>query len=662
MSKIKILNNSLKEQGTIQSVLSSSKTEVINSEKTLRFSAFLKGIKHLITGDNIAEVDDDYFDIIEYKKGQSNTGKMTVDVDCEHISYRLNDPDYNLEYFTWIGTPKFILGKILEGTGFVVGTVEFTEVLTYSAQEAKSRRQILMEFIALLGGEVDFNKFTVNILLQRGSSIPKDLLIDRNIEVLSKTYSKREKDSNGNPLVSYSCALIKPKEIALGDVVTIDYESLDINVELRVISITTDPYNKYLAAFEIGNFYPGLADDAYRIETSTLIKSKIYYGSRISPEHGFESIRSDKKARTVMNADTFAMQAGDGQGNWINKIYFDPATGKYIFDGELSVNVKEDLGSVATFYQTETPIDPDIGDIWYKPEVDYIINNLNIPLNELNIPIEDLVSTQSELKRWNGAEWKLIKDSEIVRNVANLTVRADEIGLRVESTEGNIGELQLTAISLTTRITDAEGNVSTLQQTSSSLTTRITDAEGNISTLEQTATSLTTRITDAEGNISIVTQTANSLTSRLTTAEGNISTVTQTANSLSSRLTTAEGNISTVTQTANSLTTRISDAEGNISTITQTTSGITAAVNNSKLTFDTTGLTIKNGGFKIMYGSSESLSIRSTGGISMSNGLECKNPSLGTVLLVEPGLMSVSILGTRVKWGFVSGIKCLIEY
>lgn len=349
MSKIKILNSALVEQGTIQSVLSSSKTEIINSDKILRFSAFLKGINSLINGDNIVEVDDDYFDIIEYKKGQSSDGKMTVDVDCEHISYRLNDPDYNLEYFTWIGTPAFILGKILEGTGFTVGTVDFTESLTYSAQEAKSRRLILMEFVALLGGEVDFNKFTINILSQRGSSVPKDLLQDRNIEVLSKIFSKREKDKDGNPLVGYECALIKPIAIALGDVVTIDYESLDINVQLRVVSLTTDPYNKYLAAFEIGNFYPGLADDAYRIETSTLAKGKIYYGARISPDNGFESIRSDKMARTVMNADTFAMQVGDGSGSsWTNKLYFDPTTGKYVFDGELSANIINALSVLIT--------------------------------------------------------------------------------------------------------------------------------------------------------------------------------------------------------------------------------------------------------------------------------------------------------------------------
>jgi hypothetical protein len=138
-------------------------------------------------------------------------------------------------------------------------------------------------------------------------------------------------------------------DIALGDVVDIDYASLDIDVELRIVSMTTNPYNKYEVSFEIGNFSSSLEDDAYSIETSTLTKSKYYYGARISPENGFESISSDNMARSVFNADTFAMQSGDGSGsNWTNKLYFDPDLGKYVFDGDLSATTIEALQSIIT--------------------------------------------------------------------------------------------------------------------------------------------------------------------------------------------------------------------------------------------------------------------------------------------------------------------------
>jgi hypothetical protein len=48
------------------------------------------------------------------------------------------------------------LTAILSGTGFTVGTVAFTGSHTYSAQEKKSRRAILVQFTEYLGGELLF--------------------------------------------------------------------------------------------------------------------------------------------------------------------------------------------------------------------------------------------------------------------------------------------------------------------------------------------------------------------------------------------------------------------------------------------------------------------------------------------------------------------------
>lgn len=341
MSRIKIRNSSLIEQGTIVDTVSCSRTEKINSDNVLAFTAPLTtALSALIVAGNVADLDDDYFDLAFYRKGQDSQGNLVANTEWEHVSYRLNDPDYDLEYFTQTGSPAAILGQILSGTGFTVGTVEPSAAVTYSAQEAKSRRAILMELVDLVSGEVEFNKFSVSIKNRRGSATPVSLTASRDVEIIEKSYNAREKDSSGNPLVTHTCSMIRPLTIALGDSVTLTYPSLDIDTELRVVSITTNPYNQYEASFEIGNFVPGLADDAYRIETSMVAKGAKYYGARISAENGFESIRNDNMARTVMNADVFAMQVGDGSGtNWTDKLYFDPATGKYIFDGELSATL-----------------------------------------------------------------------------------------------------------------------------------------------------------------------------------------------------------------------------------------------------------------------------------------------------------------------------------
>ena len=126
--------------------------------------------------------------------------------------------------------------------------------------------------------------------------------------------------------------------LGLGDEVILVQKDLGIQEQLRIVRIGYNPYNPIEAEIELANFISGLEDQMYQIETKTVVKDKLYYGARIGPENGFESVRSDKRARAYFNADNFVMQSGDGTGNsWTNKLYFDPATGEYIFDGRIIV-------------------------------------------------------------------------------------------------------------------------------------------------------------------------------------------------------------------------------------------------------------------------------------------------------------------------------------
>lgn len=149
MSQVKIVNPDFEELATLESVLSAARTEKINSDNVLNLTFLMKDSASAnVNAVNLYQLGSDYFDLAKYVKAQQADGKRLVTVETEHISYRLNKPDYDKEYFTEMGTPTYILGKILEGTGFTVGTVEFTNVVTYSAQKKMSRRQILMEFVA----------------------------------------------------------------------------------------------------------------------------------------------------------------------------------------------------------------------------------------------------------------------------------------------------------------------------------------------------------------------------------------------------------------------------------------------------------------------------------------------------------------------------------
>ena len=300
---IKILDSSLNRQAILKEVIEPNRFEEINGENTLTFSTILdEKASTYIDEDSILEIDNDYFDLVYYSKNQNEDGTLTIDVEAEHVSYRLNN--YSLEYYTKIGTPTEILTELLAGTGFSVGTVELTDSVTYSALEEMTKRQLVMDFVKNIGGEIDFEKFEVSILNHRGSESPRILTTGKNIRIISKVYNKRETDESGNPLVAYTCEPIQPTgyPFMLGDEVLLIQKDLGIQETLRIVRLGYDPYNPMTAEIELANFISGVEDQMYRIATTTVAKEKVYNGCRIGPDEGFVAERSDGKAKTIMNA------------------------------------------------------------------------------------------------------------------------------------------------------------------------------------------------------------------------------------------------------------------------------------------------------------------------------------------------------------------------
>lgn len=359
---IKILDTN--RVGVIKNVVTASRLEEINGENVLDFTAVLdEKLNSLITQNSMFELNDEYFDTALLKKSNNEDGTYTVEVESEHVSYRLNNPDYNVEYFTEHGTPTYILGKILEGTPFTVGVVEFTDIVTYSAQEAKSRRQLLMEFIAYIGGEGLFNKFQISIVQHRGSTTAKPVIKDRNVKVIAKSINKRELDENGDPKVSYICepVHIPLDNYSLGDDVVLLQKTLGIKEILRVVSINRNPYDDMDTIFQFANYVNGLENSLYRIATYAVAKDALYNGIRIGPEFGFEAVRNDKKARAYFRSDGMKFQSGDGSGgNWKDRLYYEYDSEKdetvLVFDGLLTTKAINAIKAELDIVISETTI------------------------------------------------------------------------------------------------------------------------------------------------------------------------------------------------------------------------------------------------------------------------------------------------------------------
>ncbi len=330
---IHILDSNYKLKAILTKVTASRRYEEINGENILSFKTNISEKTSLyLTRDCVIRLKGDYFDVAKMTKAQNENGSCTVEVEAEHVSYRLNDSIYNLETFASTGTPTHVLSEILADTPFAIGTVEFTESVTFSADESKSRRTLLREFASYINAELHFNKFTVSLVQHRGNTSPGILSPNKNIKIMSQIYDKTNTDSEGNPLVSYTCTPVNI-DLSLGDEVLLVQKELGIQEQLRIVSLATNPYNDLDKNIEISNQVGRLEDDIYRIETSTVIKGKSYNSCSISAENGFVATRGDGLTKSVVNAtDGFSIYSGIDVDSLAKNFYVN-MQGKIIANG-----------------------------------------------------------------------------------------------------------------------------------------------------------------------------------------------------------------------------------------------------------------------------------------------------------------------------------------
>lgn len=243
---------------TMDKVLSANLRDSLDGELTFEFSTLAERGEYLGTG-CIAEFEGDYFNVVRVTKSISS-GLMVTAAACEHISYVLNDDRYKISSFDFTGNPTAGLYQLLSGTQFEPGEVEFESQVTMKINQETTRRAALMQFIAILGGEIQYDGHFIHIRKHRGSPATKQLLDSKNVTDVSVTYDSRASAA------SYEVAFHKIADCAVGDEVHIQFSPLGVNTDTRIIAMEYNPFYRYSIRVEVGNYKPTINDSLYRIE------------------------------------------------------------------------------------------------------------------------------------------------------------------------------------------------------------------------------------------------------------------------------------------------------------------------------------------------------------------------------------------------------------
>ncbi|MFA9399376.1 MAG: hypothetical protein ACERKV_14075 [Clostridiaceae bacterium] len=245
---------------SVRKVMSANMRETLEGELTLSFTILAKSALALKTK-QIAKLNEQYFEIVQITKSIQGSIPICA-ATCEHVSYTLNDDIYKINEFDFTGDPEEGLALLLAGTPFLAGIVEFTESCSMKINQEVTRRAALMQYIAILGGEIEYDGYCVNIRTHRGSIDYKKVMGSKNVTHVSVSHDSRENSS------SYDISFFKLLDLCVGDNVQIMFNPLGINVKTRIISLEYNPFYRYDIRVEVGRYKPSISDTFYRIGSS----------------------------------------------------------------------------------------------------------------------------------------------------------------------------------------------------------------------------------------------------------------------------------------------------------------------------------------------------------------------------------------------------------
>lgn len=325
-TKVAVLDNIIDETATI--------TRKINGQFTFGFQAHEKELKsEYFNFEGYVAVGDKLFDI-KYVQTDHNTS-VVYNLDCEHVSYRLID--YELESYTYYGTPTQILTNILSGTGFTVGTVSFAGSTTFSVSQTTNKLAVILALCAHLGGEIDYTNFAISIKNTIGQNNGYEVRFGKNLIGISKIIDRRDNkvQYKVNALILKNSTeyiqndLGNLEIVEEGDTIKVIDKVIGIDTQQRIIQRSYNPILEKNVELELANHIELITDKITQIQEQYVSQNRTYNNIRINAEEGFVSERSDDKAKTLMNAtEGIAIYARDDAGNPYIKVFYVDLNGR----------------------------------------------------------------------------------------------------------------------------------------------------------------------------------------------------------------------------------------------------------------------------------------------------------------------------------------------
>ncbi|MDB4302083.1 phage tail protein [bacterium] len=353
-------------QAVLNNITKNKMTRRLNGKFLFDFTCYEQEYKtEYIVFDNIVEVGDYLFDINYIETDHDFNGKINYMVKCEHVSYRMIDD--KIDSYSSIDTPTNILTDLLSGTDFTVGTVDFTDSVVFTVNKSTNKLSVIQTLSKALGGKLEFNGYEISILDDVAKDNGYSIRIRKNLKSI-----KRVQDRRGTSKLTYNVGVVDIfnsdelkdftdlESLDIGDVTSVIDDAINENTNQNVIEKSEDVIKSKTLNVILSDTFDLITDSTTNFKKVALTTDKKIYGVEFSEAEGQVIERTDLFAKSIFNADTFAMMVGDGAGGYTNAIYFDIINKVYKFIGDTEFSGKLEITNGTIIVK----IDPDGTDVF----------------------------------------------------------------------------------------------------------------------------------------------------------------------------------------------------------------------------------------------------------------------------------------------------------
>ena len=262
MTKITVYDENNNVKATFTRVISALLTRSLSGECSFEFTVTSAMAADLNVGLAVTlESDDIYYLFRTARVSKSISGGITIcKIACEHISYQLNDPEFDIEKFEFKGSVSECLSELLKGTPLVAGECDPPAPIELKINQKCTRRAALMQIVGLCLGEIDYSGNSVIIRSHLGFEEFREIMDGKNITDLTVDMDSRSNTFN------YGLKLYKKLDFAVGDNVHIVFSPFYLDVKTRIISMSMNPFNRSEISIEVGDYVPSISDNLYKLE------------------------------------------------------------------------------------------------------------------------------------------------------------------------------------------------------------------------------------------------------------------------------------------------------------------------------------------------------------------------------------------------------------